>query len=222
VPLIVAFDEPVEAELAARLCGIVDGIKVGLPAVIRGGLEWAREVSRAAGSCEGLRILDLKLADIGHVMRLSVEPFIGYYDGFIAHSFVGGEGSLDELKSYLDHHGARLVLVASMSHPGSRDVYDRALDFIMEVIERVDPWGIVAPATRPSIIGRLRARFASKKILSPGVGAQGARPGYALRAGADYEIVGRAITGASDPLAAAKSIIEAQEEVVRGGVEEDG
>jgi orotidine-5'-phosphate decarboxylase len=200
VGLIVAVDRPLEEGLVERLCSVASGIKVGLPAVLRAGIEWAR---RAASSCRGLRVLDFKLADVAHVMEAVVEPFLGYYNAFIAHSFIGGPGALNELSRLLESEGARLVLVASMSHPGSLEVYDKAVSLIEAVIDEVDPWGLVAPATRPSVIRRLRERYPRKAILAPGVGAQGARPGTAVCAGADYEIVGRAIVDSPDPVRAA-------------------
>jgi len=213
VSLIVAVDRPLEEGLVERLCTIASGVKVGLPAVLRAGVEWAR---RAASSCRGLRVLDFKLADVAHVMEALVEPFLGYYDAFIAHSFIGGPGALSELSRLLEGEGARLVLVASMSHPGSLEVYDRALSLIEAVIDEVDPWGLVAPATRPSVIRRLRERYPGKAILAPGVGVQGAKPGSAICAGADYEIVGRAVLDSPDPLRAAAEIA-GEVEVARRG-----
>ncbi len=203
MPLIVAVDRPLDPGQVSRICEYADGVKVGLPPVVSRGVEWARSISR---SCNGLRILDFKLADIGPVMLSIVEPFKDYYDGFIAHSFIGSNGALIELKEVLDEWGAKLILVASMSHEGSREVYDRARMHVYEVIERVHPWGLVAPATRPGIVAELRARFPWARILSPGIGAQGARPGDALCSGADYEIVGRAITGSPNPVDAARRI----------------
>lgn len=211
--LIVAIDRPLEEGLVERLCGVASGVKVGLPAVLRAGVEWAR---RAASSCRGLKVLDFKLADVAHVMEAIVEPFLGYYDAFIAHSFLGGPGALTELSRILEREGARLVLVASMSHPGSLEVYDKVSGLIEAVIDEVDPWGLVAPATRPRVIGRLRRRYPGKAILAPGVGAQGARPGTAVCAGADYEIVGRAIVDSPDPVKAALEIASEVEVARRG------
>ncbi len=65
-------------------------------------------------------------------------------------------------------------------------------------------------ATRPGLIPTVRSLHPDATVLSPGVGAQGARPGEALRAGADFEIVGRAITLAEDPRTSAKAIVRAQ------------
>jgi orotidine-5'-phosphate decarboxylase len=212
--LVLALDKPAEPGLVETLCaeGVIGGVKIGLPAVLRGGLEWARSVARA---CRGLRVVDFKLADIGPVMVETVRPLLGDFNVFIAHAFVGASGALADLKSALSSAGARLALVASMSHPGSSEVYDRAFEWIVEVIRRVEPWGLVAPATRPHLVSRLRGLFPSKTLLSPGVGAQGAEPGVALCAGADYEIVGRAITASSDPLGSARSIAASQRSMLR-------
>ena len=209
--LIVAVDSYREGleGLVESLAPMVSGFKVGLPLLIsRGAGVLASIRSRAGGA---MVIADLKLADIGEVMVETVKAVERYVDAVIAHSFVGYSGALERLKEYLDSRGVRLVVVASMSHAGSGDVYDKAFDHVMEVVRKTDPWGLVAPATRPCVISAIRARLGQRyRILAPGVGAQGARPGDALCAGADYEIVGRAVMASRDPVKAAADIIEAQ------------
>ena len=210
--LIIALDRIADPGLVEKLCGIADGIKVGLPAVLRGGLEWAYSI---ASKCSGLKIIDFKLADIAPVMVSIVDEFARYYNAFIAHSFIGVDGGLGELKRHLDTIGAKLILVASMSHRGSMEVYDAARHYIYNVIDAVKPWGLVAPATRPSVIHEFRERFSSMKILSPGVGAQGAKPGSAICSGADYEIIGRLIMDSSDPVSTAGMVKGIHSRVVR-------
>ena len=68
--------------------------------------------------------------------------------------------------------------------------------------------GFIAPATRPERIAAVRQVIGDLKILSPGVGAQGGKASDAIRAGADYAIVGRAIYGSEDPKGAAESFAE--------------
>ena len=199
--------------LVDTLCGSVAGYKVGVPFIMEHG---PRSVGRLRGMCpEAMWIADLKLADIGAVMVQTAQLVANYVDAVIAHSFVGVRGALDELKNYLDKANRRLILVASMSHPGSIDVYDTVMDRIVGVIEAVRPWGIVAPATRPHVIRSLRKRLPETRILSPGVGAQGAPPGSALCSGADYEIIGRAVTQSPDPLKAVQEISRLQEEALQ-------
>ncbi|MCS7106521.1 MAG: orotidine 5'-phosphate decarboxylase [Acidilobaceae archaeon] len=206
--LIVAFDpegEPLRywVGLAGELCREIWGVKVGLPFLLRYGSSSLREIR---GACDKSLIADLKLADIEPVMLSSVSALRGLVDAVIAHAFVGYAGAIEGLRRGAEEMGVKLILVASMSHSGSEEVIDPAFERVLEVIRRAEPWGIVAPATRPAVIAAIRQRGFTQKILSPGVGAQGALPGSALRAGADYEIVGRYITRSKDPLATARAI----------------
>ncbi|MCE4602131.1 MAG: orotidine 5'-phosphate decarboxylase [Desulfurococcales archaeon] len=207
--LIVAVDRPLETGTIHDICGEADGIKVGLPSLVTLGAKWMLEAAKA---CRGLKVLDLKLADIGPIMVETVKPFLGTYDVFIAHSFVGRKGALEDLKDTVENEGGKLVLVATMSHPGAREVYDPSLDWILGVIDKVDPWGLVAPATRIHAIEMLKNRYPGKVILSPGVGAQGAKPGEALCAGASYEIVGRRVTNSRDPVDEVRKVRVEQDE----------
>ena len=63
--------------------------------------------------------------------------------------------------------------------------------------------GIIAPATRPERVKVLRGIVGSRKILSPGVGAQGGDADTVAKL-VDGIIVGRAIYEAEDPAAAAR------------------
>ena len=68
--------------------------------------------------------------------------------------------------------------------------------------------GVIAPATRPDRVEHIRGLVGELKILSPGVGAQGGSAAQAIRAGADYVIVGRSIYNAENPQAVAQGIAE--------------
>ncbi len=201
------------ARLVDGLCSIVDGFKLGLPLLLSMGVRSARRLRSLCS--RALWVGDMKLADIGSTMKLAARSVEGLFDAIIAHSFVGRRGALDELKEYLDSTGTKLVLVVAMSHPGSIEVYDAVLDKALKVAEELRPWGVVAPATRPSIIREARRRLPWATILAPGVGVQGARPGDALCAGADYEIVGRLITRSPDPVGEARRVLGLQREALQ-------
>lgn len=62
---------------------------------------------------------------------------------------------------------------------------------------------IVVPGIRPATVGGPAERKAKKDDQ-----ARVATPAEAIRAGADYLVIGRPITGASDPEAAARAILE--------------
>lgn len=183
--------------LASQLCNHVSGFKIGLPNILT-----CKDIgSTIRKACPDTMIIaDLKLADIGYTMKLVASHVIEWSDAIIAHTFSGVEGGLDELKEYLDSRGKKLVLVATMSNPGASRIMDKVLEDTVTVIESIKPWGIVAPATRKEKIEYLRRRLPYTIILSPGIGAQGAKPGSAIRAGADYEIIGRMITQAENPM----------------------
>ncbi|MGC9010474.1 MAG: orotidine-5'-phosphate decarboxylase [Sulfolobales archaeon] len=188
----------------------VYGYKIGLPLLLAGGPSSFRYVRSLAR--EKFVVADLKLADIGDVMALSID-YLGELgvDGVIAHAFTGYENALDKLSERARERGLKLVLVVSMSHRGSREFIDPHLSDFLSIAKKVGAWGVVAPATRPEIIRLVRRELGGDvKILAPGVGAQGAPPGSALCAGADYEIIGRLVTRAQDP---GKVIIEVIKEI---------
>ncbi len=209
--LIIAWDRLEDAKAVEQACRAAVAVKIGLPLLISTG---GRAVEDARRMCDGMVIADLKLADIGATMK-SIVDSIPRVDAVIAHAFIGVEGALDELKSHLDDKGVDLYLLVSMSHPGSRDVIDPNLRELIDVAARIDPLGLVAPATRPKVVKAVRERFPDKVIISPGVGVQGAKPGDALCAGANYEIVGRAITRSSNPLERALETRRMQEVALR-------
>ncbi len=192
---------------------LADGFKVGLPLILRVGLERLNEVFK---EYDGLLIADLKLADVGDIMVNVLEGLSKTrVNGVIAHAFVGYEDGVSKLALKSKELGIKLITVVSMSHKGSLEFIDKHLNDLVELSVKAGAWGVIAPATRPEVIKRVRSLVGSKlKILAPGVGFQGALPGVAICAGADYEIVGRAVTLAENPLKAFHEILLKQEEVV--------
>jgi len=215
--VIVALDD-IDLSLARNVtedvCDLVKGFKIGLPFILRNGLSSVKAIRNLCRDV--LWIADLKLADIGYVMSRTVQMLAGSFDAVIAHSFVGIEGALDELTDVCRKLDIKLILVSTMSHPGATEIYDFVLFKIRDLTNRVGPWGLVAPATRKDIIRFLRLILdIDKKILAPGVGPQGALPGDALCAGADYEIIGRLITRSKTPRRETEEILNLQREALK-------
>ncbi len=220
--LIVALDPPEGVEgvrwcisLIDRLDKVPVGFKVGLPLIVREGVKGLREVVSVMNT--ELVIADLKLADIGYVMSLVTRAVAeAGVNTVIAHAFTGTEGALEELLRVCNELGIKLVLVAFMSHLGAVKVMKKVFMDLLDVVKEINAWGAVLPATIPEVVREGRKYLGTAfKILSPGVGAQGAEPGDALCAGADYEIIGRLITRAENPLEAALNVIRKQGERVR-------
>lgn len=191
-----------------------DGVKVGLPLLLREGPDLLRKVAETAG--ERLRIADFKLADIGDVMASSLEAIKALgYDAVIAHAFTGKRGGLEVLRSKARELDVKVILVTSMSHEGSREFYDRHFREFLELAKELEVWGVVVPATRPQLVSEARSVLGSDlRILSPGVGVQGAGFGSALCSGADYEIVGRSVLRSDRPVETAERILSEIKEVV--------
>ena len=95
-----------------------------------------------------------------------------------------------------------LFVVITMSHPRGGDFFD--VEAFCSLALEVGATGVIAPATRPEDISRIRDLIGNLKIMSPGVGAQGGNPKEALEAGADFIIVGRGIYLSDNPAEAAE------------------
>ncbi len=189
------------ALIAQSVAKYVDAIKVHWPIILTRGLGGIRGLSRLAPV-----IADLKLSDIPYTNRVASEMvFSSGASGIICQGFVGD----DSVKGCMEAGGDVFVLV-EMSHPGSKRFLSGHSEEIASMARDLGVAGIVAPGNRPERLRRYRQIVGqSLKILSPGIGAQGGSPGDAVAAGADFEIVGRAIYRSADPADAAKGIAEA-------------
>jgi orotidine-5'-phosphate decarboxylase len=180
----------------------VDAVKVGLPLVLPTGLKVVTDLAKDA-----YVLCDFKIADIPNTNRLIVQEAVAAgASGVICHGFAGE----DSVRACVDAAGgAEVFVVTEMSHPGGAEYTAKHAGDFARMAVRAGAAGIIAPATRPERVRRLRGLVGSKLILSPGVGAQGGHPADAIAAGADAVIVGRAIYDARDPGREAAKFAEA-------------
>jgi len=150
-------------------------------------------------------IYDGKIADIPFISaQIAEDAYEMGADAVIMHGFMG-EDVVQEVISL----GKPVILVVAMSNSGSTEYLDQVSKSLAWMCNGLEIEGIVLPATRPVVIEKIKELILpSTFIISPGIKAQGAQPGDAIRAGADYEVVGRAITGANDPKAAAEALYQ--------------
>jgi orotidine-5'-phosphate decarboxylase len=189
--------------ISEKLGGLVDAVKVNYPLALSCGLGIIGEIRRHAKV-----IADFKVADIPNTNRLICdETFRAGADAIICHGFTGRD-SVEACVSAANTFGREVYVVTEMSHPGALDyLQPHALDLV-DLARASGASGIIAPATRPERLALIRKRAGAMKILSPGVGAQGGDAASALRAGADFVIVGRSIYSAAQPYQAAKSFVD--------------
>lgn len=185
-------------DIVLNTCDLVSAYKVGIPLFLENGLNSIKNIKEL---CSKRVIADFKLADIGPVSSFILERLreLGA-DAVIAHGFVGLDGALDAVIETGKRVGLDIILVASMSHPGSRMFIDRHFEEIISIALETGVHGIVVAANKPNMVRRARELVGQKLfIYSPGVGVQGAEPGDAICAGANYEIIGRTITRSANP-----------------------
>ena len=200
--LILALDVTEESKalrLAADTKDYVDAFKVNYPLVLARGLGIVDKLAKT-----GDVLCDFKVADIPNTNRLIVDQVFRHHaKGVIVHGFVGE----DSVRACVDAaRGGDVFVVAEMSHPGAERWNAPIADELARLAVQVGASGIIAPATRPERVQRLREIVGDKLILAPGVGAQGGTPADPIAAGADYIIVGRAIYDAPNPRAEAEKI----------------
>lgn len=197
--LILAIDDSnsYKKELLLELSNYAVGIKIGLPCLLDK-LNVSASLNKEL-SKDFFIIADLKIADVPHICEKLAKFVKGLnFDAVIAHSFIG-ETSLRTINKLLP-----TLAVVTMSVSDCYK-YDENVEFFVEMSNKIGLSGIVAPATKPEILKRIRS-LTSLKIFSPGIGAQGMEYGSAIRNGADYEIVGRSILEAKSPLTEIKKV----------------
>ena len=201
--LVLALDvtEKKQALRIAEACAPhLDAIKLGYPLVLSSGLSIAGELE----DLDRPLIADFKVADIPNTNRLIAEQvFDAGFSSIICHGFTGQ----DSLRACVDvaaDYGGACFVVAEMSHPGATAFFHGgAAEKIAALAMECGADGIIAPATRPERVKVLRGIVKNRKILSPGVGAQGGDAATIANL-VDGIIVGRAIYEAKDPVTAIK------------------
>jgi orotidine-5'-phosphate decarboxylase (EC 4.1.1.23) len=188
-------------EIARSCAPYLDALKIGYPLVLSTDLS----IARAFAPLDLPLIADFKVADIPSTNALICEQvFKAGFDAVIVHGFPGAD-SLHACIDSAQAHGGSVYVVAEMSHPGAVDFFPPVAERIARLAIASGAEGIIAPATRPDRIAALRSIVGTRKIYSPGVGAQGGDLETVARL-ADGVIVGRTIYEDPDPASAARKL----------------
>ncbi|MBQ7701671.1 MAG: orotidine-5'-phosphate decarboxylase [Candidatus Methanomethylophilaceae archaeon] len=202
--LVLALDETDGEKALAivdKVSEYIDAVKINWPLVLTAGPEMITKLSDISEV-----ICDFKVADIPNTVSLIVSNAVKRgASAVIVHAFTGD----DSLRAAVEAaNGAEIYAVTEMSHPGAKMFTAQHAEEMAKLGVECGASGFIAPATRPDRIKAIRAVVGDKKILSPGVGAQGGSASSAIQAGADYVIVGRAIYNSEDPKAVARTVCE--------------
>ncbi len=167
-----------------------------------------------------MAIMDCKVNDIGATNRTIAEYYYAAgFDALTANTFVGWEGGLEPVFDVARKLQRGVILLVYMSHKGAWEGYGQPVfdaETGLKLLQYVSfakkalKWnadGVVVGATYPEKIREVYEMLGKKiPIFSPGIGAQGGKIESALKAGAQYFIVGRAIVFSEDPAETAKKI----------------
>jgi orotidine-5'-phosphate decarboxylase len=217
--LIVALDVPSvgEAEaLVARLGTAVSFYKIGYQLGFAGGLSFARALASAGKQI----FIDMKLHDIGNTVAQGIESIARLGASFVTvHAYPQTMHAAVEARAGSQ---LRILAVTVLTSYDDADLAAAGYDFTVPelVAERaaqardIGVDGLVASAAEAA---RLRGILRPGMVLvTPGIRPAGAdaddqkrimTPAAAIRAGADYLVVGRPIVAAPDPQAAAEAIV---------------
>jgi orotidine-5'-phosphate decarboxylase len=166
-----------------------------------------------------MAIMDCKANDIGSTNQVIAEYYYAAgFDALIANPFIGWEEGLKPIFDVAHKLERGVILLVYMSHKGASEGYGQTIFAEKEVkmpqyvafakkALKCEADGAVVGATYPEKIREVHEILDEKiPIYAPGIGAQGGEIRAALDAGANYLIVGRAITLADNPAESAKEI----------------
>ncbi len=182
----------------------VDVIKFNYPLVLSEGLGIVTEVKRRYGKPV---LADFKVADVpvtnNRIIKLSAAAGA---DGIMVHGFIGA----DALRSAREAAAnIQLFVVTQLTNPGGLEFTAQFTEEFAQLAKFLGADGVQAPGNRPEVVKRVREIVGPElAIVCCGIGAQGGKFGHAVAAGADFEIIGRAIYQDPDPARAAREIAE--------------
>lgn len=228
--IVVALDVETAAQalaLVEQLRGQVGMFKIGKQLFTVAGPDIVRQI---IGLGEQV-FLDLKFHDIPHtVASAGVEAARLGVSIFNVHALGGSammRATVDAMNAAAERENLTKPLILAVTILTSHDQsslheigLERSIpEQVIRLAELADKSGINGVVASPLEIAPLRAAIANPNfvILTPGVRPVGAAlhdqkrvltPGEAVKAGADYLVIGRPITGAENPAAAAQKIRE--------------
>jgi orotidine-5'-phosphate decarboxylase len=168
----------------------------------------------------GKRIfLDLKLHDIPHTVGRAAQVAVGYGVDLLTVHAAGGSAMLRAAMAATQGSSCRLLAVTLLTSLGPDQVRQELGverdpgDYVLQLARLALDQGVSGLVCSPQEVGRLRQALGPEVLLvTPGIrlGDPEAEddqrrvctPAAALRAGADYLVVGRPITAAADPVSA--------------------
>ena len=227
--LIVALDVKSNAaalKLVEQLGDAVSFYKIGSPLFTRTGPDIVKKLKQA-----GKKIfLDLKFHDIPNTVTHAVEAAAALDVDLLTVHAGGGAAMIKAAREAVGDEGPRILAVTiltSFSVDDAQEVWGKQLNSMREEVARMaqlasdaGAHGVIASPLEAETLKRRHG--ADFLVVTPGIRAAGgklgdqqrtATPGDAIRAGADYLVVGRPVIEAKDPVAVVTQMHEEMTQV---------
>jgi len=219
-PILVAADVSSLADLdrlVGQVVGHVAGVKLGLEVMHACG--GPQVVEAVMGHGVGEIFYDAKLDDIPNTVERAVKAIAGMG---VTYTNVMASAGLDAIKAAVDNCGETKILVVTVltSLTGDQcfDIYGQDVDdqvrYFAEMAAKVGAHGLISSAKQLPYLRKI-PEVADMMFITPGVRSPGTAthdqsqvetPAAAMQNGAYRLVVGREITQAEDPAAAADRI----------------
>lgn len=198
-------------EMIDKIKNYVDAIKINYPFTLSCGMDAVKEIKE---KFETQIIADFKIADVSVTNKkiLNLCKSNGA-DAVLVHGFIGPENLIECKKFSGDEMSLFVVTELTNEDP----FFDRDTAIQMaNMAKSIGVCGVQAPATKLELVKKIREELEDQmQMICCGVGAQGGVPGSAISAGANFEIVGRAIYQSENPAQAAKKISRKTREAIK-------
>jgi orotidine-5'-phosphate decarboxylase len=221
--IIIALDLPSSSAalgLVDELGDAVDFYKVGSPLFTRGGPSIVRELRS-----RGKRVfLDLKYHDIPNTVARAIESAAALDVQLLTVHASGGTAMMRAAREVLGDGGPRLLgvtILTSFTPAEVEEVWNKEVLSVRDEVARLAALaadaGLHGVVTSPLEIEAMKRRHGQDFIVvTPGIRPEGtsasdqartSTPAVAVRAGADYLVIGRPVIEADDPAAAMDQIM---------------
>ncbi len=221
-PICVALDTPSPTDaldMARAVAGSVGAVKIGLTAFAAGGPDLVRQMTKANRVFLDLKFHDIPAQVAGAVTRIR--------DLGAELTTVHAAGGRAMLQAAAEAAGGEVTVLAVtvLTSLGDREVRDvgfagDAASTVLRLVELSLSAGVGGIVCSPLEVAPIRERFGNRAaggpyLVVPGIRPEGSdlgdqrrtlAPKGALDAGADLLVIGRPITAAADPAAAARAI----------------
>ena len=230
--IIIALDLPSSSAafgLVDELGDAVDFFKIGSPLFTRGGPAVIRELRS-----RGKRVfLDLKYHDIPNTVARAVESAAALDVELLTLHASGGTAMMRAAREAVGDDGPELLgvtILTSFTPVEVEEVWNKEVISVRDEVARLSALaaeaGLDGVVTSPLEAEAMKRRHGSDFIVvTPGIRPTGSgagdqartsSPGAAVRAGADFLVIGRPVAEADDPAAAVRRILAEMADVTQG------